>query len=103
MTALETRVADLGARLGAVERDVGRLDGTRADIVRLTTEIKNVKEDVEDLGASIAALGQKLQDRQKQASEEQRSLRIALISLTAVIMASLIAAAATIIAAGIGP
>lgn len=101
------RIAALAERVTSVERDVGRLAPTAERIAVVTTELGNLKDEVrkanQSVNQQIAAIRASIDDREQQASQEQRSLKIALISLTAVIIAALIAAAATIIAAGMHP
>lgn len=104
MTAtMEERVAGIAERVGALERDIGRLASTPEHLAEVRGDIKNIKQNQEQLTAQLGALTKSIDDREEERSNDQRSLKIALLSLTAIIAAALIAAAATIIAAGMHP
>ncbi len=99
---LEERQAATHQRLTTLEREVEILNALPVAVARLEGGLVDVRDDVRDLCTAMAAIRLSIDDRELQTSEERRSLRIALIALSGVILAALIAAAATIVAASLG-
>lgn len=98
---LEERQAATTQRLITLEREVAVLNALPVAVARVEGAVADVRGDVVDLGSALNAVRVSIDDRELQTSEERRSLRIALIALSGVILAALIAAAATIVAAGL--
>lgn len=92
--ALEQRVTDLGSQVTALSQ-------LPREMERVIGQIQSVRDDVRDLGDGVRSIRASLESRDKQTTDERRSLRIALITLTGVIIAALIAAVATIVSAGL--
>jgi len=86
-------------RMRQMERElarIGELVGSgRADI-SLVTSVALLQSSVKDLRDDIKNLKRDFDEREKFHADERRSLRVALIGLTATIIASLIAAAVTL-------
>jgi hypothetical protein len=81
----------------------GRLLQVEEKTARLGQRVEDIAQSVGQVVPLIRELGEVavLEDRDQQATDERRAVRIALIALTGVIFAALIAAVATIVAASI--
>jgi chaperonin cofactor prefoldin len=100
---LEQEQARLGVRLQTIEQQVTDLRPLTTGLVRLEGRVSGLRDDVHDVGERVSAVQQSVEDKAQAQVEERRSLRVALIGLTAVIVAAMIAAAATLISAGVHP
>lgn len=93
-------------RVGRLERNVAKLEQRVEDV--FTIALTNISDDVQELTGTVAGLrtdfeNEKRQqgDRQDAALKDSRSWRRALIIGSFTVLAAIIAAAATIIAAGL--
>lgn len=93
---LEERQAAHHQRLITLEAANAAGAGTAVTVALLTGKVDALSTDVDELAQSIVS-------RDSAATAERRSLRLALLSLSGVIIAALIAGAAAVIAAGIHP
>lgn len=100
---LEQEQARLGVRLQTIEQQVTDLRPLTTGLVRLEGRVSGLRDDVHDVGERVSAIQQSVEDKAHAQVEERRSLRVALIGLTAVIVAAMIAAAATLLSAGVHP
>lgn len=100
MRTVEREVAELTTMLDNVREDVAALAPVVELATRLDVRMGNVETGIERTAKTIGAIRTALEDRDKQATDERKSVRIALIGLTGVILAALIAAVATIVVAG---
>lgn len=100
---LEREHARLEARVESIATQVGELIPLQTGLVRLEGVVNGVKDDVHAIGGQIADVRGALADRDKQQTEERRSLRLALLSLAGTIIAAIIAAVITIAASGAHP
>lgn len=108
---------DIDVRVGRLEQDAARLGQRVEDLAhsvrtfapmivtmtRLEEAVKGLHEDVSACAASVANVRSDMDDRERRYSAERRSLRNALIALSAAIGAALISAAATLLASGVHP
>lgn len=100
-------MSDIPGRVAALERETYRLDvvtkeldGEVAELMPLLRGFATLQGSYDGLLRELEAIRGTLNDRDRVATEERRAIRLALIALTGVILAALIAAAATIIASG---
>jgi hypothetical protein len=100
---LEQAHARLDQRVDGLTRQVGELVPLTTGQVRLEGVVNGLKDDVSEVGEKVGDLRRVLEDRDKQQTEERRSLRLALVGLAGTILAALIAAAVTIVASGAHP
>ena len=96
MGRVEERQAAHHQRLITLEAANAAGAGTAVTVALLRKGLEELSEDVVDLAKGI-------ESRDTAAIAERRSLRLALLSLSGVIIAALIAGAAAVIAAGIHP
>jgi hypothetical protein len=95
VTKVEQNQATLMAQMDEVRRQITILGTLPVGFAELANSVLNLKDDVKELTEALT-------DRDKQATDERRSVRTALLSLTGVIIAALIAAVAAIMVAKIG-
>jgi hypothetical protein len=100
------------SRIGRLERDHARLEQQVIDLandvkeliplstalVRLEGRVEGVKNGVLTLGQNVNGIKRAMDTREQDVTDERRSVKVALIGLSAVIGAALIAAIATILA-----
>lgn len=92
------------SRIRALEREQARMDQRLSDLatdvhglVPLVVGVAQLQGSMERLKTDVEQIKTLLDDRDKQATDERKSVKVAMISLIAVILAALIAAGATII------
>lgn len=95
------RLQDLVAEVHTIGAEVRLIASTNIAVARLEASVANLHADNASLRRDMDDISTALDDRDKRASEERRAVRIAMISLTGVITAALIAGIAAIIAAGL--
>lgn len=93
-------VAVLTRRMDDLESDVKAIAPLVSTVAELGVRVDNVVAGIGGVRDSLGHVRTALEDRDKSATEERRSLRVALIGLTATIAAALIAAITTIVVAG---
>jgi hypothetical protein len=98
---VEEKTARLGQRVEDIAQSVGQVVPLIRELGEVAVELRAVNKDVLECRDEIATVRRSLEDRDQQATDERRAVRIALIALTGVIFAALIAAVATIVAASI--
>jgi chromosome segregation ATPase len=96
------RLQDLVAEVHNIGAEVRLIASTNVAVARLESSVASLHADNANLKRDMDELARALDDRDQRASDERRAVRVAMISLTAVIAAALIAGIATIIAAGLG-
>ena len=89
---VEQKQATLMAQMDEVRHQITVLGALPVQFAELANSVLNLKDDIGEISAT-------LRRRDEDATDERKSVRIALLGLTGVIIAALIAAAATIIAA----
>lgn len=90
LRVIERELAQVQQRVADLVQEVHDLNPLVVAVTRLEATMGTVKGDVESVKLN-------LRERDKQATDERRSVRIALIGLTATIIASLIGGAAALI------
>lgn len=90
-------------RLNDMNDELGKVLPIVRELGEVVVELRGVKQDIVDVRADVQGVRTTLSDRDKQATDERRAVRVALLALTGVIASALIAAVATIVAAGITP
>jgi uncharacterized coiled-coil protein SlyX len=98
---LESRVLRLEREAAALKQEVTDLSREVISLSPLTVAVARVEGQVTNLVNDVHDIQGQLKDRDKRASEERRSLKVALISLTGVITAALIGGLAAVIASGV--
>jgi predicted nucleic acid-binding Zn-ribbon protein len=89
---VEQKQATLMAQMDEVRHQITVLGALPVQFAELANSVLNLKDDIQEISST-------LRRRDEDATDERKSVRIALLGLTGVIIAALIAAAATIIAA----
>lgn len=92
---LEQRQAALEAQLTDARREIRTLSALPVQFAELANSVLNLKDDIKEISDAISS-------RDRQASDERRSVRIAMLSLIGVILAAVIAAVGAIVVAKIG-
>ena len=87
---LERELAQLQQRVADLVQEVHDLTPLIVAVTRLEGTVGNVKSQVEDVRATLSA-------REREATDERRSVRVALYGLTGTIAASLIGGVAALI------
>lgn len=100
---LETRTSRLEERQAAHHQRLITLESAIAAAAGQSTAIALLNVGLTELKGDVAELGNTIASRDNAQTAERRSLRLALLSLSGVIIAALIAGAAAVIAAGIHP
>lgn len=95
----EDRIAELERKAWEASVKLAELDSEMHELIPLVPAFANLQGSYNGLLDALAAIRQTLENRDQAASDERKAVRVALISLTGVIVAALIAAAATIIVA----
>lgn len=102
---LEDRVLhierDMATAMERIQNLRGRVDDLTPlakEVTILNEQVSGIVEDIRGLGKQIGAVGTMLEQRDKTASSERASVRVALIALTGTIGASVIAGVITLLA-----
>jgi uncharacterized coiled-coil protein SlyX len=97
----ESRLLRVERELAALKQEVTDLSREVTDLSPLKVSVARVEGHVGNLVKEVQDIHTQLSNRDERASEERRSLKVALISLTGVIAAALIGGFAAILAAGV--
>lgn len=96
MSQAEQQLARHDARLQDIAGTLLTAASTSVAVIRLEGAVAALQGETKQLRAQVRELRDLLDDRDQRASDERRAVRVAMISLTGVIAAALIAALATI-------
>lgn len=99
---MERELAGHAERLRNLEADVAILPDLRVAVARVEDGVAAAAAAAAGARESIGQVRTALEQRDKTASEERRSVRVALIALTGVIAAAIIGGAATVLASYAG-
>jgi chromosome segregation ATPase len=100
---LEREIAMLSQKLQDFQERIADLFPMMRHVIELQTQVKSLEEDVETVTAVCNRIRTSLEDRDREATQERRSVRAALIGLTGAILAAIIAAVTTLLASGAHP
>jgi uncharacterized protein YoxC len=97
---LERETAMLSQRVEDINTQVTQMPSLVREVVTLTGSMNQLQGHVQSVAEDVHGVQQLIDDRERRASEERRSVRVALIGLSGTIIAAMIAAIVTLIAAG---
>jgi seryl-tRNA synthetase len=97
----ESRLLRVERELAALKQEVTDLSREVLSLSPLTVAVARVEGQIGNLVREVKDIQDQLDTRDQRASDERRSLKVALISLTGVIGAALIGGIAAVIAAGV--
>lgn len=97
---LELEQARFKSNLDALTVDVKTLNPLNISYVELSGKVGNLKSDFDRLSSDIKGVVDGIKERDKTAAEERKSLKVALFSLSGIILSTIIGGIVTLVAAG---
>lgn len=97
---LELEQTRIKSSLETLNTDVKTLTPLNISYVELNGRVGNLKNDFDRLSADIKSVVDGIKERDKTAAEERKSLKVALFSLSGIILSTIIGGIVTLVAAG---
>lgn len=97
---LEIETTRLKGSIDNLSVDVKTLTPLNISYVGLSAKVENLKTDFDRLSSDIKNVVDGIKERDKTAAEERKSLKVALFSLSGIILSTIIGGIVTLVAAG---
>lgn len=95
----ESRIAVLQSRVDALERQIQALGATATQVATLGVKLDNLDEDAKGLTREVIEIKHTLDTREERQAMDRRAIRVALIGLIGLLVATLLTVAGTLVVA----